>query len=102
MPRSASAACVVCGGANNQLAEVRHAVVRYDAKHRQRSLDVMRWRQAKMRPTFARAREPSRIVDGDLEAMQIVDAEIQVRTWLGAGGSEIRTLGPPSEGRFGT
>jgi hypothetical protein len=59
---------------------VRHAVVRYDAKHRQRSLDVMRWRQAKMRPTFARAREPSRIVDGDLEAMQIVDAEIQVRT----------------------
>ena len=80
MPRSASAACVVCGGANNQLAEVQHAVVRYDAKHRQRSLDVMRWRQAKMRPTFARAREPSRIVDGDLEAMQIVDAEIQVRT----------------------
>jgi hypothetical protein len=29
---------------------------------------------------FARAREPSRIVDGDLEAMQTVDAEIQVRT----------------------
>jgi len=41
---------------------------------------VILWRQAKMRPTFARAREPSRIVDGDLEAMQIVDAEIQVRT----------------------
>jgi hypothetical protein len=30
---------------------------------------VFPWCQAKMRPAFARAREPSRIVDGDLKAI---------------------------------
>jgi hypothetical protein len=51
------------------------------------SQQTLRWGKPDSNPrslsptsTFARAREPSRIVDGDLEAVQIVDAEIKVRT----------------------